>query len=316
MKAPRLSVIIPTRNHARLLGECLSSLSKQGFRDFEVVVVDGHSTDGTAEVARKHGARVVYEDYGTRAGACLVGAREARGEILVYTDDDCTFPTDWLRRIDEAFKKDPELKVYGGDDRIPKNSSYFERTLYQLDLAKGNPKKPHLRLRGCNVAYRREALERENFNPSLTGIEETELHHRMAGRGMKMVFDPSLFVYHRRRGGFRPLFWRMYSNGVARAQVVRLHKGLVGAMDLAPPLALLLTLLLLLLSPFSLLPLKIWAVTVVSYFLAKSLYVAARSKGFRYLPLLLPVLVVRELSFGMGIVRGMLKGNPKPVVAE
>ncbi|MEM2205506.1 MAG: hypothetical protein DSO02_00845 [Hadesarchaea archaeon] len=309
MDRPKLSVIIPTKNHAHLLEECLSSLSKQEFRDFEVVVVDGHSTDHTAEVARRYGARIVYEDYGTRAGACLVGFREARGEILVYTDDDCTFPPDWLKRVEEAFRKDRELQVYGGEDVIPPNSSYFEKALFQLDLAKGPPKKPHLRLRGCNVAYRREALEQESFNPSLTGIEETELHYRMARRGMKMVFDPSLFVYHKRRGGFLPLFRRMYSNGLARVQVIRLHRGLVEAMDLLPPLTLLLTLLVLLLSPFSLLPLKIWVITIILYFLSKSLYVTVKSKGFSYFPLLLPVLVVRELSFGMGIIKGMLSGG-------
>ncbi|MEM2536405.1 MAG: glycosyltransferase family A protein, partial [Candidatus Hadarchaeales archaeon] len=137
MDRPKLSVIIPTKNHAHLLEECLSSLSKQEFRDFEVVVVDGHSTDHTAEVARRYGARIVYEDYGTRAGACLVGFREARGEILVYTDDDCTFPPDWLKRVEEAFRKDRELQVYGGEDVIPPNSSYFEKALFQLDLAKG-----------------------------------------------------------------------------------------------------------------------------------------------------------------------------------
>ncbi len=308
---PRLSVIIPTRNHAPLLGECLSSLSGQRFRDFEVVVVDGHSTDDTVEVAKRHGARVVYEDYGTRAGACLVGAREARGEILVYTDDDCTFPPDWLERIEEAFRKDRELKVYGGDDRLPRTSSYFERTLYQLDLAKGPPKKPHLRLRGCNVAYRREALEEEGFDPSLTGIEETELHYRMAKRGMKMLFDPALFVYHRRRGGFRSLFRRMYSNGVARTQVVRLHRELTEPMDLLPPLTLSLTLAVLLLFPLFPFLLPLWLGAALLYFFGKSLYVAGRARGFGYLPLLLPVLVVRELSFGMGVVRGLLGRGPE-----
>ena len=302
----RLSVIIPTRNHAALLEECLSSLSKQTFRDFEVVVVDGHSTDGTEGVARRHGARLVYEDHGTRAGACRVGAEHALGEVLVYTDDDCTFPPDWLERIHRAFSQDPELMVYGGEDVIPEGSSYFERTLYQFDLARGLPRDPSLRLRGCNVAYRREALQRESFNPLLRGIEETELHRRMAGRGMKMVFDPSLFVYHRRRSGFLPLFRRMYSNGRDRVQVVRLHPELLSAMDLLPLLALPLTLVALLLLPLSPLPLLLWAGAALLYFLGKSVWVVARSKGFRYWPLLLPVLVVRELSFGLGVVRGRL----------
>ena len=302
----RLSVIIPTKNHAPLLDECLSSLSRQNFKDFEVVVVDGHSTDRTAEVAKKHGARLVYEDFGTRAGACKVGAGSAHGEILVYTDDDCTFPTDWLEKIHRAFSEDPELMVYGGEDVIPEGSSYFERTLYQFDLARGAPRDPSLRLRGCNVAYRREALEKENFDPHLGGIEETELHCRMATRGMKMIFDPFLFVYHRRRSGFLPLFKRMYSNGRDRVQVVRLHPELLSAMDLLPLLALPLTLIALFLLPLSPMPFLLWVGAALVYFLGKSVWVTVRSRGFRYWPLLLPVLVVRELSFGLGVVRGRI----------
>jgi len=312
----RLSVIIPTKNHAPLLEECLSSLSRQSFKDFEVVVVDGHSTDGTAGVAKRHGAKLVYEDHGTRAGACKVGAENARGEILVYTDDDCTFPPDWLERIHRAFSKDPELMVYGGEDVIPEGSSYFERTLYQFDLARGAPKDPSLRLRGCNVAYRRKALEKEGFNPVLKGIEETELHRRMAGRGMKMIFDPSLFVYHRRRSGFLPLCRRMYSNGRDRVPVVRLHPQLLSAMDLLPLLAFPATLVCLLLLPLSSLPFLLWAGAALAYFLGKSVWVVAKSRGFRYWPLLLPVLVVREVSFGLGVVRGRLSKSPNDTKSQ
>ena len=87
-----ISVIVPTKNNAKLLEKCLSSLANQDFKDFEVVVVDGHSTDATPEVAKKHEVKLVYEDFGTRDGACNVGAEHVGGEVLVFPDDDCTFP--------------------------------------------------------------------------------------------------------------------------------------------------------------------------------------------------------------------------------
>lgn len=164
-----ISVIVPTKNNAELLRKCLSSLAEQDFKDFEVIVVDGHSTDATPEVVNKRGAKLVYEDFGARGGACNVGAGHAEGEILVFTDDDCTFPSDWLKKINTAFSEDKDLAVFGGDDIIDeRESSYFERTLFQIDRSRGVPKDPHKRLRGCNVAYRKSAFSSETgFNLKL-----------------------------------------------------------------------------------------------------------------------------------------------------
>ena len=306
--ARSVSVVIPTKNHAELLEKCLSSLANQNFKDFEVIAVDGHSTDATPEVAKKYGSKLVYEDFGTRGGACNVGAEQARGEILVFTDDDCTFPADWLEKINAAFSVDEDLAVLGGDDIIDeREAGYFERTLFQIDKSKGTPKQPQKRLRGCNVAYKKSIFLRETgFNPKLKGIEETEFHHRLAKKNYKMRFDPSLYVYHKRRPGFKALFRRMFSNGMARVQLVRYNRELLSSMDVIPPIALAFTVAMLFLSIFDLVYLWLWLGIVIVYFAAKSVFIAARAKGFGYLPLLPFVLAVRELSFGIGILRGMI----------
>ena len=146
-------------------------------------------------------------------------------------------PPDWLRKISEAFEKDRDLAVFGGNDIIDeKEASYFERTLFQIDRSKGAPKQAHKRLRGCNVAYRKSAFSSETgFNSKLKGIEETEFHHSLAKKNYKMRFDPGLYVYHRRRPGFKALFKRMFSNGTARAQLVKYNRELLSPMDVVPP---------------------------------------------------------------------------------
>jgi glycosyltransferase involved in cell wall biosynthesis len=303
-----ISVIIPTKDNAKLLEKCLSSLANQNFRDFEVIVVDGHSTDATPEIAKKYGAKHVYEDFGTRGGACNVGAEHAKGKILVFTDDDCTFPTDWLKKINAAFE-DKDLAVFGGDDIIDeKKASYFERTLFQIDKSKGIPKHPQKRLRGCNTSYRKSIFSSEKgFNPKLRGIEDTELHHRLAKKDYKMKFDPGLYVYHKRRSNFLALFKRMFTNGMSRVQLVKHYRELLSFMDVAPPLAIIFTIVLLCLSVFNLVYFWIWLGLGIVYFVAKSLFIAARARGFRYLPLLPLVLLVREFSFGLGILCGIGK---------
>src|ERR1700740_3471780 len=105
---PRFSVVIPAYNEAEFLGSCLDSLRAQDFRDpYEIIVVDNNSTDATADAARSRGVTVVHEP---KPGVCSArqrGTAAARGEIVVSTDADTTFGSDWLSRIDRAFRDDP-----------------------------------------------------------------------------------------------------------------------------------------------------------------------------------------------------------------
>jgi glycosyltransferase involved in cell wall biosynthesis len=102
--APRFSVVIPAYNEADFLPRTLRSLQAQDLGEpFEVIVVDNGSTDGTAEVARQFGARVVSEP---ERGVCRArqrGAEVATGDILVSTDADTAYPVDWLSTIDATF---------------------------------------------------------------------------------------------------------------------------------------------------------------------------------------------------------------------
>lgn len=90
----QLSVVIPAYNEERLLPRCLSSVreSSAAWPDpagsVETIVCDNHSTDRTAEVARAHGARVVYEPINQIARARNCGARAASGQWLLFLDAD------------------------------------------------------------------------------------------------------------------------------------------------------------------------------------------------------------------------------------
>lgn len=88
-----VSVIIPARNEAHNLPRLLSSLASQPSGPMEILVVDDHSTDGTAEVARQFGARVVTpgalpEGWRGKPWACHQGAREAVGDVYCFLDAD------------------------------------------------------------------------------------------------------------------------------------------------------------------------------------------------------------------------------------
>lgn len=97
-----ISVIIPARNDAEYLRACLQSLAAQTRRADEIVVVDNASTDETASIARKAGARVVVEPRIGIPAAAAAGFDAATGDVLARLDADSLPPPDWVERIERA----------------------------------------------------------------------------------------------------------------------------------------------------------------------------------------------------------------------
>src|SRR3989338_1007194 len=97
---PRISVIIPTLNEKKYLKKCLDSLKRQGMRNYEIIVVDSYSTDGTVQLARKYG-KVVFEKRKGPGAARNAGARHARGSILVFADADVRFWKDFMKKMEK-----------------------------------------------------------------------------------------------------------------------------------------------------------------------------------------------------------------------
>ncbi len=101
----KVSVIIPTYNEESVIIECLSSLSKQTYKDFEVRVVDDGSSDGTALKLRTTVDKLIYKitileqkHKGPGAGRNM-GAKQAKGDILVFVDADMTFDKHFIKNL-------------------------------------------------------------------------------------------------------------------------------------------------------------------------------------------------------------------------
>ncbi|MFT4123104.1 MAG: glycosyltransferase family A protein [Microbacteriaceae bacterium] len=114
----RISVVIPCRDDADLLDACLTALEAGGRAPDEVLVVDNGSRDGSAAVARRHGARVVVEPVRGVARATARGFDEAHGELLARLDADSLPGPDWLQRVEAAFAADPGLAALTGPGRF------------------------------------------------------------------------------------------------------------------------------------------------------------------------------------------------------
>src|SRR5512142_1220020 len=112
-----ISVIVPVKNGADTLGDCLQALlSQTGLAygsDYEIIVVDDGSTDGTARLAESFGVTVHRQANAGPASARNAGAMLARGRYLAFTDADCTPAPDWLYEMVKPFEDPSVVGVKG-----------------------------------------------------------------------------------------------------------------------------------------------------------------------------------------------------------
>jgi len=103
--APKVSVVIPSWNGKDLLSDCLASLDRQSFRDFETIVVDDGSTDGTVESVRQHYPSAQVIVFPSNRGFCHAvnaGIEAARGDLILLLNNDMTLDARFFENLVRA----------------------------------------------------------------------------------------------------------------------------------------------------------------------------------------------------------------------
>ena len=144
----RASVVVPVRDRRDLLADLLDALDRQTFREFEVIVVDDGSTDGSAELADARGVAVIRGDGIGAVAARQLGVKAATGEVLAFTDSDCVPEPGWLEAGMRAI--DDGADVVQGHTRSARRRGLLERSLWVEDDGLYET---------CNVFYRRTAFD-------------------------------------------------------------------------------------------------------------------------------------------------------------
>ena len=310
-----ISVVVPTRRSSPDLKGCLESLSTQSKRSSEIIVVFDEKSDKNVMMARSFGARIFFDKHHTIGGAYSKGVEVATGDIIAFIDDDCVAPREWIKRLEDEFEED--IDVVGGEDIIPDDSTAFQKAAHQIDKARHLKssiygKKAKGRLRAANIAYRKTVFEKENFNPTLKGLQEPEFHHRIFKAGFKVKFDPGLYVFHKRRSGLRGIFNQIYRNGKAKINIIKLHKDMISFIDLVPFGYITITLLLAYLtSNLNTTFFYVWLAINLGYFTLKPFATILKTKEIKYYPYLVLIIFTREVAYSLGILVGLksiLKG--------
>jgi glycosyltransferase involved in cell wall biosynthesis len=203
----RYSIIIPTYKRRRLLRKCIDSLfaSASASVSFQIIVVDDESSFQTRKMLtslrRKHrNIAYLHTPHLGPGAARNAGLSKARGDIVVFLDDDCAVERDWFSILESIFDN-PHISIVGGSLENSTNS-YVAWSAHLLNfsswLAAGTERVVN-DIPAAHAAYRRVVLQGHRFPelPPDIVYEDALLNHELKEEGNTIWFFPQLKAMHR-----------------------------------------------------------------------------------------------------------------------
>jgi len=211
----RVSVLVSTCNRCDKLRLLLDTLKAKGPAwppETEVLVIDNNSSDATRQVVTEYTSledpvfRYLLESRPGKSRALNAGIREASGEIIAFTDDDCIPNSNWVASILEEFESDSELSVLGGrvelyDQRDVPQAILLSNRRTLVTNAREVCETPAII--GANMAFRKTVLQStRGFDPLLgpgsicKAFEDLDLIYRSLKKKTKIVYSPEVMVFH------------------------------------------------------------------------------------------------------------------------
>jgi len=315
-----ISVIVPSFNRRSEIEALLNSLDQQklSFDEFEVVVVDDGSTDDTQECvgtfidAKRLTIQFIRQDHKGPGAARNLGMENARGDVFVFIDSDCTAPPDWLAVIKRAFDADPELRAFGGrDDALADFPPLLLAINYSMTSflttggMRGGKKKRLAKFypRSFNMGLHRKLYEKIGGFGGLRHGQDIEFSNRIIKSGDKVAYLRDSVVFHKRRTSLRKFFRQVFNWGVARINLYKIDPAMLEPLHFAPAVGfwfIALFTLLAFLSPAVFVVWKYFALVGVAAVLLSALDAGLKWKNVKtalFVPIVMPLQII---GYGLG----------------
>lgn len=209
------SVIIPNWNGLEMLKICLPSLKKQTYQNFEIIVIDNGSSDGSVEYIKKSFPEVIIIKLSYNSGfapAVNMGIKRARGEYIILINNDTRVDSKCLETLAGAAKEHPETGMiaakmlnYYNPDKIDSAGDYIDSVGHadnigrgQLDGEEFNTAKEVFLVTGGGSLYRRSVFDKVGLldEDYFAYFEDVDLGLRAQLAGIKAWYQPSAVIYH------------------------------------------------------------------------------------------------------------------------
>ncbi len=196
---PKVSVIVPAFNGSKYIEKLLNSLSNQDYSetDYEVIIIDNNSTDGTQALISKYPVTLLEErDRQSSYAARNKGLEHARGEIIAFTDADCIPAENWISAGVEALRQSSADLIGGRIDFIfsenPSTSELFDSIFFlntETAVKEG-------KAQTANIFVTRKVIETIGPFSQVVSGGDTEWTMRAVRNGFKLLYRPEVIVRH------------------------------------------------------------------------------------------------------------------------
>ena len=319
---PLISIIVPAYNRAEEINEFLTSFEKQTNNDFEVVVVDDGSTDQTKQIFEKHKLNLIttylYQQNKGPGAARNLGMEQAKGDIFVFIDSDCTVPENYIEKL--LYHLDHEkFDSFGGpdtcrDDFTPllKAINYSMTSFIGTGGTRGSKGKQLTKYypRSFNMGIKREVFEKIGGMNSLRHGQDMEFSNRIYNAGFRVVYFDDVKVFHKRRTNLKKFFKQIFNWGVTRINLGRIDKKMLKPIHFLPALAILGYITTLILALF--IPLFSWIFLgetsiIVLLLIFTCIHSTIKNKSLLVGLLSIITLLTQVIAYGAGLITGLFK---------
>jgi GT2 family glycosyltransferase len=225
MRWPRISVVVCVYNGEQTIRDCCEGLTELDYPDYEVIVVDDGSRDGTADIVGEYGFRLIRTHNRGLSEARNTGLEAATGEIVAYTDADARPDPHWLMHLAAAFLTTSHVGI-GGWNFGPPGDGWI------ADCVSNSPGGPmHVLLSdreaehipGCSMAFKKSALTAiGGFDPQFrTAGDDVDVCWRLQEQGGTLGFNAGAMVWHHNRNSVGAYWKQQVGYGQAEALLER-----------------------------------------------------------------------------------------------
>ena len=227
------SIIIPLYNRPQEIDELLSTLTRQTYTQFEVLIIEDGSKEDARDIVERYSnkldIRYFYKENEGQGFSRNYGFERAKGDYFIVFDSDCLIPSGYLETV-KNYLYEYDLDAYGGPDAahtsftpVQKAISYSMTSPFTTGGIRGNKKRlgGQFHPRSFNMGISREVWERTGgFILTRLG-EDIEFSIRIHKAGFKIGLIPTAVVYHKRRTNFKQFYKQLHFFGRARINIYR-----------------------------------------------------------------------------------------------
>lgn len=331
MSSPRVSIIIPCRNEAAHIEQLLEALARQDFKDFEILIAEGGSTDSTPALVKRYAIahpdlsiRLIHNSAGTIPAGLNGGIQAAVGEVIVRLDGHSRPAPDYLSRCLEALQNSGETVVGGAWNVQAGAPSVIAEAIAGAVSSRLGAGDALYRLssatQACEVDtvpfgcfYRRTWEQLGGYNEALLSNEDYEFNRRARLSGGRIYFDPQIRCDYFARASFPELAQQYARYGWWKAQMLKRDPGSLRLRQAVPigwtGGSLFAGMLAGLIPSLHLAGLLLWSIYFTVLLLGAGSVTLHRRQGVRFWFALVVAYLVIHYSWGLGAWWGLLPGH-------